>query len=288
MHRIKWSDLEYVLAVAKEGSAAAAARLLGVNHATVIRRVQNFEAQWEEPIFEHRRDGYRLTDAGEVFLEAAQSIEATVSDLERKAAGGQHKLSGHVRITTTDSLFPILAEEIPALRTAYPDITLDLSMTNKRLDLFNRDADIALRPSEKPPEDLIGRRIGTLGFGMYTALPIHSAQELKKMSWLGLDDPLASSSFGRYFTLFMSDFNIVARADSFVSLKQLAEAKVGCAFLPTYLGDNSHKLTKIDTDYVKYEVDLWLLSHPDIVRAQRVRVCIDFLYKALKQKFRAD
>ncbi|MDV7340218.1 LysR family transcriptional regulator [Terasakiella sp. A23] len=275
--------MEFVLAVAKEGSAAGAARMLGVNHATVIRRIQNFESQWDEPIFEHRREGYRLTEAGSVFLDAAQSIDEILEDLKRKATGGQQNLSGHVRITTTDSLFPILVEEVPVLRKAYPDITLDISMTNKRLDLFNRDADIALRPSQQPPQDLIGRRVGKLEFGIYTALSVTQNQDLKELPWLGLDEPLASSSFGRYFSSLIGDFNIVARADSFVSLKTLAEAKVGSVFLPRYLGDDSDILTRVYDDFVEYDVDLWLLTHPDIVRAQRVRVCMDHLYKALKR-----
>ena len=61
MHKLKWGELAYVLAVAQHGSAAAAARALGVNHATVIRRVRAFEKAQKLRIFDHLASGYRLT-----------------------------------------------------------------------------------------------------------------------------------------------------------------------------------------------------------------------------------
>ncbi len=285
MHKTRWSDLEFVLAVAKEGSAAAAARALGVNHATVIRRIQNFEAQWSNPIFEHRRDGYRLTEKGEVFLEAAETIGEALADLQRKAAGNEEKLGGHVRITTTDSVFPILVREVPALKRAYPDILLDLTISNQRLDLFNREADIALRPSHQPPSDLVGRKVGVLAFGLYRPADTDPTTPLQDLPWLALDNPLLDSTTGRRVSEYIEKFEITARADSFVSLAQLAEEGVGCAFMPCHLGDASDRLVRVQPAPMDLDVDVWLLSHKDILRARRVRACVDFLYGALKKRF---
>ena len=68
MHNWDWSDLRYVLAVAREGSAAAAARAIGVNHSTVVRRVRSFEDEAKVRVFEHLSTGYRLTEEGKAFL----------------------------------------------------------------------------------------------------------------------------------------------------------------------------------------------------------------------------
>lgn len=287
MHNMDWDDLRFVLAVSTEGSASGAARLLGVNHATVIRRIKNFEARWPHPLFEHRRDGYRLTEAGSIVFETAQSIEDMVKGLALKASGESQGLSGHVRVTTTDSLFPIIVRRIPRLREAYPDITLDLSMSNKPLDLFNRDADIALRPSNQPPPDLVGRRLGAIRFAIYCAKDRDHDGPLKAQAWLGPDNPLLASPTGHHIAEFISGFNVVARADSFVSLQKLAEAGIGHAILPTYLGDSSDQLVRAKPDALEYDMDLWILTHPDTVRAQRVRVCMDFLYHDLRKDFSA-
>lgn len=285
MHKWNWSDLEYILAVANEGSAAAAARTLGVSHATVIRRVKSFEANWPEPIFEHRRDGYRLTDKGRIFLDAAESISTTLTDLERKAVQGESQLVGNVRITTTDSLFPILAEELHGFHHHYPDITLDLSMTNHRLDLFNRDADIALRPSGQPPPDLIGRSIGRLDMCVYFHRPLEKGETFADIPWIGFGPPVLGSQAGQKIAEFTRNFRVIARADSFVGAKQMVEARIGCTFLPTYLAGEAPGLTLLAHDLLDVNIDIWLLTHKDIARAQRVKVCVDYLFRALKKRF---
>ncbi len=288
MNKWRWSDLEFVLAVARNGSAAAAARKLGVSHATVIRHVSRFESNWPEPIFEHRREGYRLTDKGQKFLEAAEFIDTTMDELERSAVFGDDSPTGVVRVTTTDSLFPILADELESFHGLFPDITLDLSMTNQRLDLFNRDADIAIRPSNGPPQELIGRRVGALELCIYNHCDLNDGESVSDLPWIGFSHPIAGSQAGEAIYEFIKDFRTVARADSFVGAMQLAEAKVGCTFLPGYLGDKSSQLNLLARNVLPMNIDIWLLTHTDVLRARRVRVCVDYLYEKLRHRFKAS
>lgn len=168
MHNWDWSDLRYVLAVARQGSAAAA-RVLGVNHSTVARRVRAFEDRLGVRVFDHLSTGYRLTEDGKAFLEAAESIDGVLHELGRSMVRSDDDLAGHVRITTTDSIAPLFVDTLAALRRAHPQVTLELLITNARLNLEALDADIALRPTLKPPEQLVGRKICDVGFGLYAA-----------------------------------------------------------------------------------------------------------------------
>src|SRR4051812_43776618 len=104
MSRIPWDDLRYVLAVAAEGSLAGAARALGVNHTTVLRRMNRFEEQLGARLFERLPTGYLLTADGEELISAARQMEDTVVTLERRLSGQDRKLAGAVRVTTTDTL----------------------------------------------------------------------------------------------------------------------------------------------------------------------------------------
>ncbi len=282
MHRTRWSDLEFVLAVAREGSAAAAARVLNVNHTTVMRRIRAFEARLSDPIFEHLATGYRLTKHGEAYLEAARSIETTLSDLDRKVASTGAELAGTVSLTTTDSIFPALIPTIAEMRAVHPEINLEILVTNSRLDLFNRDVDIAIRPSPQPPPDLIGRRVGELGFGAYAVPQAGAPTVPADLRWLGLEEPLASSVPGHWFQAAIGSAADGLKADSFVSLLGLAESGLGCAILPCHLGDGSPNLRRVLRDQVDFSVDMWLLTHRDILRSRRVRACSDFLFKALR------
>src|SRR5712672_1273072 len=109
---MEWDDLRYVLAVAEAGSLAGAARTLGVNHTTVLRRVGAFEKHLGLRLFERLPTGYVLTAGGEELIAAARQVNDTVIELERKLAGQDLRLSGTVRVTTTDTLMGSILPEI--------------------------------------------------------------------------------------------------------------------------------------------------------------------------------
>src|SRR5919199_638397 len=104
MHRIDWDDLRYLLAVAEHGSLAGAARALGVNHTTVLRRVTAFEARQGVRLFERTPGGAALTPAGDELAQAASRVGDIVARVERRLAGRDLRLEGTLRVTTTDTL----------------------------------------------------------------------------------------------------------------------------------------------------------------------------------------
>ena len=263
MHNLRWSDLEYVLAVASNGSVAAAARALDVNHTTIMRRVQAFESQVNVRIFERLRSGYQPTAEGEIFLDAALSIDGIVNDLDRKIAGGDKRLAGPLSVTVTDSIFPLLADSIDIFHKAYPEIVIDLAITNDRLNLDRRDADIAVRASNNPPPHLVGRRICDIRFGIFaTPARVREAKDLplQKRSWLGLDHPLTASAASKWMDELIPKRRITLRSGSFVALSQLAGHGLGHAILPCHLGDGSERLVRVKCNRPLPFAGLWLLS----------------------------
>ena len=287
MHSNRWSDLEYVLAVATRGSLAAAARALNVNHSTVQRRVQSFEHQTNIKIFERLRSGYQLTQEGEIFMDAAQSIEAILNDLDRKIAGGDKDLAGRLLITTTDAIFPVFAADIGRFKHDYPDIITDIVITNDRLDLDQREADIAVRASNQPPPHLVGRRVCGVQFGIYATRTIAdeaASIPFDRRQWLGLEYPLSASVAGEWMDTRIPTNRVVSWASSFVALCELAGHGLGHAVLPRHVGDASPYLVRIPCEFDLPSVGLWLLSHRDILRSRRVRTGTDFLYQSLKSK----
>lgn len=281
MHNINWSDLRFVLTVAQAGSAAAAARALKVNHATVIRRIRAFEQVHNLRVFDHLASGYRLTSQGAMFLDAARSIAAAVSELERKMVGLQDELAGNIRITTTDGLFPVLAPCLNDFQQNYPQVTLDVLLTNLALDLNALDADIALRPTPKPPANLAARHICDLAFAVYRA-PSLAVDSIHNAPWLGLYGPLSASIAGQWLSSTINPSQIILRCNSFVSLLQLVEQGMGLAVLPCYLGDQNNNISRVMAEPLNIRNPLWLLSHIDVLRSQRVQVCMDYLFNAIK------
>jgi DNA-binding transcriptional LysR family regulator len=165
-----WNDLRSFLAIARQGSLQGAARTLGVNHSTVFRRLNALEARLGARLFDRSARGYALTAAGEHMLASALRVEDEILGLERRLLGGDVRLSGTLRVTTTDTLVHgVLGPHLRAFQTAYPAIELELITGNAFFDLSKREADVALRPSRHPGDAMVGRRLAEIAVALYGA-----------------------------------------------------------------------------------------------------------------------
>jgi DNA-binding transcriptional LysR family regulator len=282
--RIHWDDLQYVLAVAAAGSLAAAADTLRVNRTTVLRRINSFERKHGVRIFERLPSGYVLTSAGDELLAAARGLENTIATLERKLAGQDHVPVGVVHLTTTDTLLTsVLAPALTAFHETHPGITLEVTTANTLLDLSRRDADVAIRPAMDPPDVLIGRRICAIAFAIYASPRYAAAHDSSRAQpqWIGPDETLSNTSVGRWMRSEVPDAHYAFRMDSLRAMRDMCVAGAGLAALPCYLGDTDARLTRVRSPIKEMTTALWILTHPDLVRAARVRLVSDFLVAAL-------
>lgn len=286
MAAMDWEDLRYVLAVGREGSLAGAARSLAVNHTTVLRRLAAFESRLGVRLFERLSTGYMPTAAGEELIESARHIEATVLGVERKLAGRDLQLSGPLRITTTDTLMAsVLPRTLAEFRAAYPGIAIEIFVSNTMFNLSKRDADVAIRPAPNPPETLVGRRTGSIAFGVYAASDYlartpASPGSWRNHPWLAPEDSLRTSVVAQWLHAELPDVAIAARANTFVALRDLAAAGLGLAVLPCYLGELSPGLVRVGAPVKAMRSALWVLTHEDLRRTARVHAFIEFTAKA--------
>jgi DNA-binding transcriptional LysR family regulator len=289
MAGIEWDDLRYILAVASAGSLAGAARSLGVNHTTVLRRVGAFEARLGLRLFERMPTGYVLTVGGEELVAAARQIDDTVTSLERKLAGQDLRLSGVIRVTSTDTLMvSILPEILAEFRAANPGIGIEVALSNVMLNLTRREADIAIRPAKDPPETLVGRRIAKIAFAIYGSSQYLSRRrktdDLAGHQWVGPDDSLADTSVARWMRSELPESEIVLRADSLLAMREAARAGLGLAALPCYLGDTSPGLMCVHRPIAAMQTTLWILTHEDLRRTARIRAFTEFAAKAFARR----
>ena len=286
MHKINWQDLHYILVVSRLGSVSAAARELGVTHSTVLRRINQMEERQGLQLFDRLRTGYVLSQEGKHLLQAAQSIEETVTGLERRIAGAELQLEGTIRVTTTDSvLLSVCGAHIAKFQETYPDITIELTITASILSLSRRDADVAIRPSRFEPERLIGERVSDFHFAQYAGADYWAANAHKPMSqqaWLAPNESLAGSPAGRWMRAEAPDAKIVMLADSFLALGDAARRNLGVALLPCAQGDPTPDLLRISEPLTAYTTGIWVLTHRDLLRAPRISAFYSFMVDALR------
>jgi DNA-binding transcriptional LysR family regulator len=285
MQHINWDNLRYVLMVANKGSIAAAARELGVNRTTVLRRINTFQQNLNCRIFDRGDNGYVLSPEAEKMIYAAREVESTLFNMQRQIAGHELKLEGELRVTTTDTfMLSLLGPHLASFQQTHPHIVVEVQMTNIIIDLNRSDADVAIRPTRAPGAGLIGRRLCDVDFAVYATprlLQSLDREQLFDGRWIGFVDNIMRTPIGLWFSKAVDISNICLRCDSFVAVRVAAEAGIGLALLPCLLGDSSAELERLDVDTSELGIGLWALTHPDLVRSARVHAFIEHLSRAL-------
>ncbi len=266
MHKTNWDDLRFVLAVAESGSVSQAAQSLAVNHATVLRRVAEFELRHGVTIFEKSRRGYRVLADKRDVIKAAQAAQAAITTVEELAGGRVGVLRGRTRVTSTDTFCQLILPSIVSeLQSRSSDLYVEIVSSNAHVDLIKRRIDIAIRPSTELAEGLEGERVAMLGFAVY-------AQDVSTEGWLGLSGSLERSIVASWMVENVRPDRIVASADSFHVLRALAAAGHGKTILPCFIGDADPSLERVDAGMPHFQVPVWVANHVDAANSSRVRM----------------
>lgn len=278
MHNENWDDLRFVLAVAESGSVLQAARHLGVNHATVLRRVAAFEERHNTTLFERTARGYHLLPDRAHVIRAAQSAEAALMEVNRLAIGGQITLRGTVKVTSTDTLCAtILPRFVVAMQAEQQDLGVSLLSSNTYLDLLRETTTLTVRPSPSLPDDMVGDIATELAFAAYAV--DHSQTE-----WLTLSGPLSRSIAAKWVDENIKPTKRTIAADSFLTLREIAALGRGIAVLPCFVGDPDGRLTRLDDIMPRLAVPVWVARHADAVETQQMRAVQSRLIQFLSEQ----
>ena len=292
MQNLAWDDLRLVMEIATAQGMSGAAAALSLDHSTVYRRLGAIEAGLGLKLFERHRSGYSLTPAGEEIVQIAERFETDITDFERRLRGKAISARGEIRVTTADSLLIHLLTPIFArFRKAHPEITLDVVIGNPALNLSKRDADVAIRATDQPPENLVGRRIGTIAWALYgerseaelrdtgasRADGGQTGTDLSGPNWVLLGDEMATLHVVRNTLRTIAAQRIVYRANTVLALSAAVEAGIGIGHLPCFIGDMSRGLARLSPPEPELAAGLWLLTHPDLRHSPRIRTFLDFV-----------
>ncbi|NJN52171.1 MAG: hypothetical protein HC809_10760 [Gammaproteobacteria bacterium] len=168
----------------------------------------------------------------------------------RRIAGRDLRPSGVVRLTTTDSLHAVFVAEMAGrCRARHPEIALHVTTSNETHNLSRRDADIAIRPTDKPPEHLIGKRIGPVAMAAYGSVSYLRATRrlgnLAAHAWIGLDESLSYHRSLKWLAKVTSLAALVYRSNTFTGVQQACLSGLGLAILPCFMADSDARLRRV-------------------------------------------
>lgn len=271
---VAWDEFRLVRAVAERGALAPAAAHLGINPSTAFRRLAAVEEALGTRLFERHRSGYVPTPAGEAMAAAAARMEEEVARFDREVADRALTPSGTLRVTAaatlvTDLLMPMLGR----FRARYPAVQVDLVVSEEALNLSRRDADVALRATRDPPPNLVGRRIATIAWAVYGR--VQTEAEAADAAWVSPSDAVAGGLFARFVAARAGPERVALRINTVQGLCEAILEGVGIGPLPCYRGDRIAALRRLSGPEPDLAGSLWLLTHPDLRHAARVRAFMD-------------
>ncbi|MGY3945452.1 LysR family transcriptional regulator [Aeromonas tecta] len=278
---INWDDARFFLALARQGTLRGAAGVLGVDQATVGRRITTLEQNLGAKLFIRTPKLYDLSPLGETMLADASTMEQAIKAITRKASADEQNLCGEVRIATTDTLAQAFV--LPALgllRERHPGIRLNLQTAVNVSDIAYREADLAIRGLRPDNDELVIKRLTTIEMGLYASrdyLARHgtpkSGHGLSQHALLLFSKELVARHWHNLCGEPLHEPNVVLQCNAQLPLLAAARQGLGIALLSTFLADQEPDLVRILPSLAD-PVDIWLVLHPDLQKASRVRAMV--------------
>jgi DNA-binding transcriptional LysR family regulator len=280
-----WEDIRHFVALAREGTLSAAARTLGVDHATVARRVAALETSTGLKLVDRRSRATLLTDDGRRIAAVAAPMEEAAFALSRTAQAAKPDIDGEVAISAPPNFASsVIAPQLVRLRQQHPGIRIKLIGEKRRASLSRREADVALRLSRPVETGLYVRKIGSFGFSLYGAPAYLDKTPPHAFAFIGYDASMADSPQEIWLRTIIGEREVVLRTNDLETQIAAARSGLGIAALPHYLGDGDPRLQRHDVPERPVSRDVWLVVHRDLRQVPPVRAVMEFLTQCVKRR----
>lgn len=272
-----WDDLRFFVVVARVGSVRKAALALAVNHTTVARRIGKLEHELGTQVFKRSPKGYSLTPAGEDLKAALAGVEQAIQSMRIAATGRDAALQGTIRIAVLDALARILAPLLSSFMSRWPAICIELTSSHDLVSLTRREADVAIRYTNSPPDHLVGRNLGTMSTGLYGHQQYIDCK-FDELPWIAWDASFRTTPTERWIAATIPDDRIRLRVDSMSMFEQALAAGVGVGFFAKNLAAFDPMLSRLSHPHPSFETPaIWILTHPALRSTAKIRTLMAHL-----------
>ena len=282
MSTFDWDDLRVFLAAARGGSLASGGQSLGIDTATVGRRVARLESSLKSTLFVRSRTGLRLTAIGAELLDIAIKAELAMESAARVTRSGA--VSGTVRISTAEGFgTAILAPALPGLIASRPGLRIELAAYPRLLSATRREVDIAVTLSAPSAQRLVVEPLTPYQLALYASpayLQRHGApgsvDDLPAHQIVGYVDDLLFDPELRYLDEVFPGLKPVLGSSSIQAQRNIIAAGGGVGVLPCFMAEG---MTRLLANQVLIERQVWASTHPDIHGTARIRAVSNWLHQ---------
>jgi len=280
MHKaLAWDDARILLEVVRHGTQAAASKALGIDQATVSRRLLRLEDAVGTPLF--LRDGTKLipTDVARRMAGRAEEAEASLTAAFAEDAGSETE--GVVRITATPTITAhVLAPKLRLLRDLAPGVSVEFVGTNENLSLTRREADIALRLARPGSGSFLARRVAMVHYGVYA----RRGTDPDRLPWVGFDASQGDLPEALWLAR-RSGEPVAVRATDIETIFQAVRAGMGRALLPHFVARRDAALVPMPPCEPPPRREVWLLVERQVRQIRRVSLALGWVEAVVRDAF---
>jgi len=287
---LDWDKVRIFYMAAEAGSFTHAGDSLGLSQSAVSRQVGALERDLSVPLFHRHARGLILTEQGEHLFRTAKEMMLKLEATRARLTDSRERPNGDLRVTTTlglgaNWLTPRLGEFLDL----YPEVRLQLLLTDDELDLSMREADVAIRLRQPVQGDLIQRRLFTVHFHAYASQDyIKGHGQPKDIADL---DEHRILTYGGVTPSYLVDVHWLTgvgreprnprqaalTVNNITALKYAVERGIGIAVLPDYLVETDSNLVQILNVDEMPSLESYLVYPEEMKNVARVQVFRDFL-----------
>jgi DNA-binding transcriptional LysR family regulator len=275
-----WDDLRVFLAASRAGSLAAAGQRLGVDTATVGRRLARLESALKSTLLARSQTGLRLTAAGGELLEIALAAETAMEAAARVTQ--PDRVAGTVRISATEGFGSVvLAPALPDLAAQRPGLRIELAAQTAFLSPSRREVDMAITLSALDAARLIVEPLTPYQLALYAA-PSYLArvqaptavEELRDHQIVGYVEDLIPTPELRYLDEILPGLTPRLASSSIQAQRTIVAAGGGIGVLPCFM---ANELVRILPDQVLLERRFWISTHREVHGTARAKAVSSWL-----------
>ena len=289
---MNWDDYRFFLAVSRSGRLSAAGQQLGVDHATVGRRVKALEDNLGTKLFDRSPQGYSLTDAGQRLVGAAENMESGAISAQAELGGQHNTISGTIRIGASEGIATaVLAKCAGELCRKHPELEIQIVALPRTFSLSKREADIAIALSPPTSGRLKFRKIANYKLHMYGTRKyleahetIRKIEDLTKIRGIGYVADLIYDKELDYIPLVSPDIKPHITSTSVHVQLEATLNHAGVCILHDFMAAQHRQLVKVLPDEISFTRTFWYVVHEDYARLERVKVVSDALIEAIRRK----
>ncbi|GAA6195142.1 LysR family transcriptional regulator [Pseudophaeobacter sp.] len=285
-----WDEVRTAYQVARMGTVSGAAEVLGVHHATVIRHIDAIETRLGVKLFQRHARGYTPTESGQDLLRVAQATDDQFSQLVGRLKGQGEEVSGELVVTSLSSMSHLLVPVLTEFQQMHPGLVIRYLTGERLFRLEYGEAHVALRAGNAPdqPDNVVQpflkQKIGLFASQSYVDQHgmLKGVDDLKNHQFVGTDNPDSRAPFNKWLREHTTEETIIFRCSDGVAMQEAVMAGAGIGFMSMWEASRRPALVKMMDPQADWEGSLWLVTHVDLHRTNKVQSFLSFLKERAK------